>query len=58
MQLTSINNTKVDSLDLASPLSLCVVRNELISIGQIAKQINCERAVAEWYKQEGTKNKP
>ena len=44
-------------IKVASPLSLCVVRNELISIGQIAKKFNCERAVAEWYYDQAGRNK-
>ena len=30
-------------------LRLQVIRKELISIGEITKQFNCERSVAEWY---------
>ena len=38
-------------------IRLQVIRKELISIGEITKQFNCERSVAEWYYDRAGKKK-
>lgn len=54
---TKATQTASKKHKVPSPLSLLVIRNELITIGHLTKKFKCERAVAEWYYDMAGKNK-